>query len=138
MRPRRTETEGFLGNGPSRPAWRASVDLPDPLGPAAPRANGRGVDRVGQLMGLAWRQDEGHRASEPISDHASLGPIAPHASGPALYGCPAQLECPFSGRSGRFLMRPDAGAVQKRHPKLDPTLLGQTQHLVNHLSGLLD
>src|SRR5436190_21544569 len=24
-------------------------------------------------------------------------------------------------------MRPDAGAVQKRHPTLDPTLLGQTQ-----------
>src|ERR1044072_7552346 len=27
-------------------------------------------------MGLTRRQDKGHRPSEPISDHAGLGPIA--------------------------------------------------------------
>jgi hypothetical protein len=28
-----------------------------------------------QLMRLARSQDEGHRPSEPISDHTSFGPI---------------------------------------------------------------
>src|SRR6185312_5967951 len=51
----------------------------------------------------------------------------PHASAPALHGCPVQLESPFSGRTGRLLVRPDAGAVQKGHPELDTTLLGQEQ-----------
>jgi hypothetical protein len=32
---------------------------------------------MGQLMRLTRSQDEGHRASEPISDHPSLGSIAP-------------------------------------------------------------
>ena len=32
---------------------------------------------MGQLMGLARRQDEGHRASEPVGDHARLGAVAP-------------------------------------------------------------
>ena len=29
-----------------------------------------------QLMGLARSQDEGHRPSEPVGDHARLGPVA--------------------------------------------------------------
>ena len=32
---------------------------------------------MGQLMSLSRRQYKGHRASEPISDRASLGPITP-------------------------------------------------------------
>src|SRR3954454_18217521 len=32
-------------------------------------------DRMGQLMGLARRQDEGHRPSEPVSDHANFSVI---------------------------------------------------------------
>src|SRR4051812_24255824 len=31
---------------------------------------------MGQFMGLARRQDEGHRPSEPVGDHARLGPMA--------------------------------------------------------------
>src|SRR3954467_1022708 len=33
-------------------------------------------DRMGQLMRLPGSQDEGHRASEPVRDHAGLGSIA--------------------------------------------------------------
>src|SRR3954465_894146 len=59
-------------------------------------------DRMGQLMGLARRQDEGHRPSKPVGDHARLGPIAParaaqrftliarRAGGP-LFSAPAAL-----------------------------------------------
>src|SRR3954454_3319159 len=49
----------------------------------------------------------------------------PHASGPALHGCPAALKSPLSSGPGCCLVGPDAGAVQKRHPELNPTLLGQ-------------
>jgi hypothetical protein len=31
---------------------------------------------MGQLMGLAWSQDEGHRPSKPVGDHARLGAVA--------------------------------------------------------------
>ena len=33
-------------------------------------------DRMGQLMGLARRQNKRHRPSEPVGDHAGLGAIA--------------------------------------------------------------
>src|SRR5215210_4517528 len=52
------------------------------------------------------------------------------ASAPALHAGPAQLETPFSGGPGRFLMRPDAGAVEKRHPELNVALLDQGQKLL--------
>src|SRR3712207_7474474 len=44
---------------------------------------------------------------------------SPHASGPGLHDSLAPLQTPFSSGTGRFLMRPDTGAVQKRHPELD-------------------
>ena len=31
---------------------------------------------MGQLMGLARSQDEGHRPSQPVGDHARLGAVA--------------------------------------------------------------
>src|SRR3954447_12290507 len=48
-------------------------------------------------------------------------------TGPGLHDDPAPPKSPISSGAGRFLMRPDAGAVQKRHPKSDPTLLGEEQ-----------
>src|SRR3954470_24241637 len=55
------------------------------------------------------------------------GRLRPHASGPALHGCPAPLRSPLSSGPGCFLMHSDAGTVQKGHPELDPTFLGQEQ-----------
>ncbi len=43
---------------------------------------------MGQLMRLAWSQDEGHRAAEPISDHTSLGAIAPTRAAQRFAGVP--------------------------------------------------
>src|SRR3954467_14834762 len=40
-----------------------------------PRQTVQEWDGVRQLMGLAWSQDEGHRPSKPVGDHARLGPI---------------------------------------------------------------
>src|SRR3954453_5562365 len=48
-------------------------------------------------------------------------------TGPGLHDDPAPPKSPLSSGAGRFLMRPDAGAVQKRHPELDPALLGEEQ-----------
>src|SRR3954469_8916630 len=59
-------------------------------------------NRMGQFMGLAWSQDEGHRASKPVGDHTRFGPIptsraaqrftliSPLAVGP-LFSAPAAL-----------------------------------------------
>src|SRR3954454_11665884 len=61
-------------------------------------------DRMGQFMRLTRRQDEGHRPSEPVGDHARLGPVAPTraaqgftliarlAVGP-LFSAPAAVWC---------------------------------------------
>src|SRR3954447_15361944 len=72
----------------------------------------------------------------PVGDHARLGPIAPtrtaQLNGPTLHDDPAALKSPFSSGTGCFLMRPDAGAVQKGHPELDPTRLGQEQQALPH------
>src|SRR5215212_5693094 len=48
-------------------------------------------------------------------------------TGPALHSGPAPLKSPLSSGTGCFLVGPDAGAVQKGHPELDPTLLGEEQ-----------
>ena len=59
-------------------------------------------DGMGQFMRLARRQDERHRASEPVGDHARLGPIAPtraaqrftliaRLAGGPLFSAPAAL-----------------------------------------------
>src|SRR4051795_1025891 len=61
-------------------------------------------DRMGQFMGLARRQDEGHRPSKPVGDHARLGPIAPtraaqgftliaRLAGGPLFSAPAAFWC---------------------------------------------
>src|SRR4051812_42055541 len=53
-------------------------------------------------------------------------------TGPGLHDDPAPPKSPLSSGAGRFLMRPDAGAVQKRHPKSDPALLGEEQQALPH------
>src|SRR3982751_367030 len=53
-------------------------------------------------------------------------------TGPALHGCPAALKSPLSRGPGCFLVGPDAGAVQKRHPELNPALLGEDQQALPH------
>ena len=67
---------------------------------------------MGQFMRLARSQDKGHRASEPISDHTSLGPIAPTRAAQRLTARPAPLKCPFLSGPGRFLM----GSPQAQRP----------------------
>src|SRR3954471_16104891 len=53
-------------------------------------------------------------------------------TGPGLHDDPAPPKSPLSSGTSRFLMRPDAGAVQKRHPKLDPALLAEEKQLLPH------
>src|SRR4051794_9503366 len=53
-------------------------------------------------------------------------------TGPALHSGPAPLKSPLSSGTGCFLVGPDAGAVQKRHPELNPALLGEEQQALPH------
>ena len=87
---------------------------------------------MGQLMGLAWSQDEGHRASEPVGDHARLGAVAATRAAKRLTLISTlAVGAPFF-RARRLVVSPNAGAVQKRHPELNPTLLGQEQQPLPH------
>src|SRR3954467_7751952 len=85
--PLRTGHRGFVLLGRDR---RTRTQVPDVLAKGVtaqasirhhplrhPRQALQERDRMGQLMGLARSQDEGHRASKPVGDHARLGPIAP-------------------------------------------------------------
>src|SRR4051812_8638431 len=65
------------------------------------------------------------RPSPSAITHA-LVPYPPRERPSASRASRAVLVAPFF-RARRFLVRPDAGAVQKRHPTLDPTRLGQAQ-----------
>src|SRR3954453_15135132 len=69
---------------------RASAQAPDVLAKGVTaqasishhplRHTGQAVeerDGMREFMGLTRSQDEGHRPSEPVGDHARLGPIAP-------------------------------------------------------------
>src|SRR4051794_26695101 len=112
--PRRTGHRGFVLLGRDR---RTRTQGPDVLAEGVTaqasvrhhplRHAGQALqerDRMGQLMGLAWSQDEGPRASEPVGDHARLGAVAaPRAAqrltlistlavGP-LFSAPAALWC---------------------------------------------
>src|SRR3954447_9623855 len=53
-------------------------------------------------------------------------------TGPGLHDDPAPPKSPLSSGAGRLLTRPDAGAVQKRHPESDPALLGEEQQALPH------
>ena len=54
-------------------------------------------------------------------------------SGQELHARPAALKTPLFGRTSGFLVRPDRGAIKKRHPQLDPvTLLRQFQQTLPH------
>jgi hypothetical protein len=44
-------------------------------------------------------------------------------SGQAPHACPAVLKIPLFGRTSGFLVGPDRGAVEERHPQLDPIAL---------------
>ena len=44
-------------------------------------------------------------------------------SGQAPHACPAALKIPLFGRTSGFLVRPDRGAVEERHPQLEPLAL---------------
>src|SRR4051812_14674176 len=54
------------------------------------------------------------------------------ANGPALHAHRAPGWWPPFFRARRLVVRPDAGAVQKRHPELDPALLGQEPQPLPH------
>src|SRR5215210_4764952 len=54
------------------------------------------------------------------------------ASGPAPHAHLAPCCWPPFFRARRLVVSPDAGAVQKRHPELNPTLLGQEQQPLPH------
>src|SRR3954469_16315650 len=85
--PLRTGHRGFVLLGRDRRARAQGPDVlakgvaaqasvrPHPFRPPGQALQKR--DRMGKLMGLARRQDERHRPSEPIGDHPRLGPIAP-------------------------------------------------------------
>src|SRR4051794_6825420 len=59
-------------------------------------------DRMGQLMRLTRGQDEGHRPSKPIGDHASFGSIAPTRAAQRLTLVPLSLRPPFRAAPAAF------------------------------------
>src|SRR5215204_7552596 len=90
-----------------------------------------------QLMSRTRSQDEGHCPSEAIGAHAGFGPISTPKA-PQRFPCVSlsvrapQRESPLSSGTRRLLMRPDAGAVEKRHPELHTVLLGQPKKVLPH------
>src|SRR5215210_7551967 len=60
------------------------------------------------------------------------GRLRPHASGPAPHAHLAPCCWPPFFRARRLVVSPDAGAIEKRHPELDTTLLGQEQQPLPH------
>src|SRR3954465_5062583 len=94
--------------------------------------------RRGTAWGSSWawpgaRMKATARPSPSAITHALVPPdqvrgrLRPHANGPALHAHRAPCCWPPFFRPGRLVVSPDAGAVQKRHPELDPVLLGQEQ-----------
>src|SRR3954469_19687336 len=55
------------------------------------------------------------------------GRLRPHANGPAPHAHRAPCCWPPFFRARRLVVSPDAGAIEKRHPELNPALLGQEQ-----------
>src|SRR3954471_23878492 len=99
--------------------------------------------RRGTAWGSSWawpgaRMKATARPSPSAITHALVPPdqvrgrLRPHANGPALHAHRAPCCWPPFFRPGRFLVSPDAGAVQKRHPELNPALLGQEQQPLPH------
>src|SRR5215217_3349453 len=59
-------------------------------------------------------------------------PRAHRANGPAPHAHRAPCCWPPFFRARRLLVSPDAGAIENRHPELNPTLLGQEQQAFPH------
>src|SRR4051794_7809740 len=79
---------------PNSRCARERRDWRDPGPPpptSAPRQPLQERDRMGQLVGLARRQDEGHGAPKPVGYHASFGPIAPTRPAQGFTGVPLRL-----------------------------------------------
>src|SRR3954471_11766703 len=70
------------------------------------------------------------RPSPSAITHA-LVPYPPRERPSASRSSRSLLLAPFF-RARRLVVSPDAGAVQKRHPKLDASLLGQEQQTLPH------
>src|SRR3954462_2856679 len=138
--PLRTGHRGFVLLGRDR---RTRAQGPDVLAEGATaqasvrhhplRHTGQPVeerDGMWQFMSLTGSQNERHRASEPVGDHARLGPIAPTRAAQGFTAVPLSGRAPLSSCPGRFLVRPNAGAIEKRHPELNATVLDQRQKLL--------
>src|SRR5690349_10400501 len=70
------------------------------------------------------------RPSPSAITHA-LVPSPPRERPSASRASRAVLVAPFF-RARRLVVRPDAGAIEKRHPELDPALLGEEKQLLPH------
>src|SRR3954471_15528361 len=73
------------------------------------------------------------RPSPSAITHA-LVPEPPRERPSASRSSRPLLVAPFF-RARRLVVSPNAGAVQKRHPELNPTLLGQEQQPLPHAQG---
>ncbi len=98
-----------------------------------------------RFVRLPWCGNEGHGPADRVRDHATNGKAifaskpwchSRHETGQVgvsrsesawLHEGPVALKRRLFGRPGRFLVRADAGAVEKGHPKLHALLLDQRQ-----------
>src|SRR3954470_15964691 len=99
--------------------------------------------RSGTAWGSSWawpgaRMKATARPSPSAITHALVPPdqvrgrLRPHASGPAPHAHLAPGCWPPFFRARRLVVSPDAGAVEKGHPELDPARLGQAQPPLPH------
>src|SRR5215217_2614037 len=90
---------------------------------------------------LAWRQDEGHRPSEPVGNLARLGPIAPTRAAQGFTGVPLSWRAPFWAAPAAFwcarMLVPSRNVIPSWTPRSwarssGPGAAGQEQQPLPH------
>src|SRR3712207_3667487 len=83
-------------------------------------------------MSLAWSQSKSHRPSSAVSDHASLGPIAPTRSAKRLTLITFCSSSPLFARPRRLGVCPNVGPVEERHAEFDTARLSEIEQAFPH------
>src|SRR3954447_8862544 len=107
-----------------------SLGPPPPI--SAPQASAPGAGPHGAVHGLG--PAPGSRPPPVRARRRSRTPWSHsrRANGPAPHAHRAPCWWPPFFRARRLVVSPDAGAIEKRHPELNPALLGQEQQPLPH------
>src|SRR5215207_8137184 len=127
-----------MGSPDARPSSRYARERRggSSLGPPPPTAARRaGAPEAGWRGGVHEPAREPGGRPPPVQAHRQSRTPWSHsrrASGPAPHAHRAPCCWPPFFRARRLVVRPDAGAIEKRHAKLDASLLGQEQKPLPH------